>query len=175
MKICSVCKRTLDLSSFSAHKKSADGLRGDCKNCNANTAKLWRQNNPHRSRQLCQSWVERNRESARTYSRTWRSKHPNEHRAHVSLGRARRKSAFACDVSGRMLKERASVFGNSCAYCGGPHEHWDHVIPISKGGKHCLANLRPACQKCNLSKHTKRLDEWRAWQAEARTQSLPQS
>ncbi|WP_461165382.1 HNH endonuclease [Arthrobacter sp. R4-81] len=28
----------------------------------------------------------------------------------------------------------------------------DHVKPISKGGSHCLANLRPICQSCNSSK-----------------------
>lgn len=48
-----------------------------------------------------------------------------------------------------------SVFGNKCAYCGGKFEHIDHVIPMIKGGYHCLANLRPACKLCNLRKGRK--------------------
>jgi len=60
------------------------------------------------------------------------------------------------------LEQRMSVFGFKCAYCGGSFDHIDHVKPISKGGYHCLSNLRPACKKCNQEKHNKSLKEWRA-------------
>lgn len=45
-------------------------------------------------------------------------------------------------------------------HCGGKFEHIDHVISLKRGGKHCLANLRPACTFCNLSKHDKELNSW---------------
>ena len=73
---------------------------------------------------------------------------------------ARVKRATLHVVTWQMLRDRATVFGNACAYCGGPHEHWDHVIPIARGGPHCLSNLRPACARCNLSKNDKTLREW---------------
>lgn len=28
----------------------------------------------------------------------------------------------------------------------------DHIVPLSRGGKHCVDNLRIACRKCNLAK-----------------------
>lgn len=28
----------------------------------------------------------------------------------------------------------------------------DHIVPLSRGGKHCVENLRIACRKCNLAK-----------------------
>lgn len=43
-------------------------------------------------------------------------------------------------------------YGNLCWICGGPGEQIDHVKPLSKGGAHCLANLRPACFRCNNKK-----------------------
>lgn len=30
--------------------------------------------------------------------------------------------------------------------------HLDHVIPVSKGGPHCYANVQTACAPCNLAK-----------------------
>ncbi len=50
-----------------------------------------------------------------------------------------------------------------CAYCGKKRRkmHMDHIIPISKGGRHIIDNLILACAKCNLSKHAKLLKDWK--------------
>jgi len=56
-------------------------------------------------------------------------------------------------------------FNNRCAYCG-IHEEvlkiihnqnlsMDHVIPLSKGGKHIVENIVPSCRSCNSKKGTK--------------------
>jgi 5-methylcytosine-specific restriction endonuclease McrA len=59
----------------------------------------------------------------------------------------------------KQLEQRMSVFGFKCAYCGGDFDHIDHVKPISKGGYHCLSNLRPSCRKCNEEKGAEWLSE----------------
>ena len=48
---------------------------------------------------------------------------------------------------------RFVLWGGRCWVCGiaGATED-DHVKPISKGGSHCLSNLRPICKPCNASK-----------------------
>lgn len=48
---------------------------------------------------------------------------------------------------------RFALWGGRCWMCGivGATQE-DHVKPISKGGSHCLSNLRPICQSCNASK-----------------------
>lgn len=70
---------------------------------------------------------------------------------------AKRKGAptvpFTCD----QLEARLSMFAG-CWMCGCERDetfHVDHVKPLSKGGWHCLSNLRPACGPCNLSKGAK--------------------
>lgn len=49
---------------------------------------------------------------------------------------------------------RWSMWGGRCWQCGvADATEEDHVKPLSAGGTHCLANLRPACKPCNASKH----------------------
>lgn len=62
---------------------------------------------------------------------------------------------------------RDSVFkrdGQKCAYCGttdGPME-CDHIHPLALGGSNDLLNLTIACQKCNRSKGSKTVSQWRS-------------
>ena len=50
-----------------------------------------------------------------------------------------------------------------CAYCGQTSDdlHREHVIPLSRGGRHSVGNIVPACPPCNLTKKSKLLSEWR--------------
>ena len=50
---------------------------------------------------------------------------------------------------------RRAIFardGNRCAYCHGPAETIDHVMPRSRGGGHQWDNVVAACARCNHSK-----------------------
>ncbi|TGB13887.1 HNH endonuclease [Streptomyces sp. MZ04] len=54
------------------------------------------------------------------------------------------------------------AYSHRCAYCGIPGDLTvDHVIPISRGGRHAIGNLVPACLTCNLTKNVMFLVEWR--------------
>jgi hypothetical protein len=55
--------------------------------------------------------------------------------------------------------------GCHCAYCGDQRTEWDHFRPIVKGRQPTgyiteIANLVPACGKCNQSKGNKNWKEW---------------
>jgi 5-methylcytosine-specific restriction endonuclease McrA len=47
-----------------------------------------------------------------------------------------------------------AAFDNRCAYCGGRPSvlEMDHVVALSRGGKHIAENIVPACKPCNSSK-----------------------
>lgn len=51
--------------------------------------------------------------------------------------------------------------GVGCAYCDGPCESVDHVVPLSRGGTNHEGNLAPCCLHCNSSKCDLLLVEWR--------------
>jgi hypothetical protein len=46
--------------------------------------------------------------------------------------------------------------GGSCARCGSNQDlHFDHIIPVAKGGGNSEANIQILCQSCNLKKSDK--------------------
>ena len=47
-----------------------------------------------------------------------------------------------------------------CAYCDGPANTGDHVVPHSKGGTSTHENVVAACSWCNTSKGARTLKEW---------------
>jgi 5-methylcytosine-specific restriction endonuclease McrA len=56
--------------------------------------------------------------------------------------------------------------GFFCFYCKSPLDdsyHIDHKTPYARGGENRLDNLALACLQCNQEKHSKTLDEYRAW------------
>ena len=46
--------------------------------------------------------------------------------------------------------------GGACMRCGSNKNlHFDHIIPVSKGGGNCVENIQILCQNCNLKKSDK--------------------
>lgn len=86
------------------------------------------------------------------------SKYPSHVKAQKKVNQLKRDSALG-KATKKQIEARVAFYGNRCAYCGGPYEHLDHVIPLAKGGTKFPANLRPACARCNLGKGTKSLVE----------------
>jgi 5-methylcytosine-specific restriction endonuclease McrA len=186
---CRACKLTKDPEQFTVFRRSPSGRSTRCRDCDTVHRNINREHIKAVKRAYYATNTEkvlaesresyfRNREK-RIATALKRQRQPVVQQARRERVRAdykantakylarnhqRRAKVAAAElqkVTPCMLEARASVFGHACAYCGGPHEHWDHVIPLAKGGKHCLANLRPACARCNHSKHAKRLSEWR--------------
>ena len=101
-------------------------------------AKAWRLANP-----------EKRKEMAATYAKA----HPLVLRHKDARRRARVVAATVGPVNYERIYERDK---GTCWMCGckpeGKHLHFDHVIPISKGGPHTEENLRVACSQCNWKK-----------------------
>lgn len=106
----------------------------------------------------------KNAKTKREYSRQWRKE--NRHRRRTQQDRRADLieshpdfRPFGHQEWERMLRR----LDYSCAYCGarGIALHQDHVVPLTRGGRHAIANILPACQPCNSSKYTYFLSEWR--------------
>lgn len=95
----------------------------------------------------------------------WREAHPVEYKAAKARSRWMREarmSGIRGTCTQKQLEGRIDFYERRCAYCGGPYEAIDHVIPVAKGGTNWPANLRPACNECNSSKGARGLSEWLA-------------
>lgn len=66
-------------------------------------------------------------------------------------------------VSPRDWARELRRVAGACFYCGvrSGKLTMDHVIPVSRGGRHALGNVAPACRRCNASKHDDTVMEWR--------------
>lgn len=101
-------------------------------------ANRWNRENPDRRREIKRKYDQAN--LAGTVRESVRRRY------------ATRKGAPAIHFTPDQLAQRAAYFGHKCWMCGDPMTEWDHVKPLSRGGWHCLSNLRPACRSCNARK-----------------------
>lgn len=135
--------------------------------------KQYRKENRARYNELSRKRYWKNLQASRLKSRKhalasyYRHLEENQARARAREARRRHQKQQTCedlravvDFIKRLRKQR----GILCSYChrpiSGQDIHIDHYIPLIKEGRHCVANLRPACGFCNRSKHDLMPDEW---------------
>ncbi len=54
--------------------------------------------------------------------------------------------------------------GRFCSVCGSSEKlNVDHIMPVSRGGFTVLENLQVLCEKCNLQKGNKTMEEFKLW------------
>lgn len=94
-------------------------------------------------------------ESRKAIKLQWQKDHPEISREKERRRRAKKQSVLTIRFTQEQLNSRLSMFGNKCWICGADAESVDHVKPIAAGGGHLLANIRPACGKCNSGKGAK--------------------
>lgn len=103
---------------------------------------------------------EANREAVAESIRRWAIANPERARDSGRRSRHRRRARLKevqfIDFTLEQFEQRMAYYGHACYLkldcCTGEFDHVDHVKPIAKLGPHILANLRPACQPCNLRK-----------------------
>jgi 5-methylcytosine-specific restriction endonuclease McrA len=97
-----------------------------------------------------------NPEKKRRAALDWQRANPELAAERNHRYRARKLLAALGDITLELLTGKLAYWGGRCWMCGGEPTGWDHVKPLAKGGAHVLANLRPACRRCNSSKK----DRW---------------
>jgi 5-methylcytosine-specific restriction endonuclease McrA len=150
--------------------------------------RAWKERNRERvreeSRLYSRAYIAKDRLSARRRATAYAKKYPEKVAARKADYRHRNRERIYGWINKRNtligsgakspeiithIHHLKTSTGVKCAYCGvvifGKAVHIDHEIPLSRGGKHEISNLRPACKPCNSSKHNKMLHEWRGVEA----------
>lgn len=145
-KTCTTCSAWFPLSSFSLHATCTGGRRNICRTCDVKNVTEWNRANPEKVVIAARKWQKKNPEKFKLI------KHAADNRRHGRMVEGK--------VTTKELRNRWNEFNYRCGYCLAPADTKDHMVPISRGGKHEIDNIIPACRSCNFKKHTKNLIEF---------------
>lgn len=136
---CCTCQIWKFESEYHPDNRTSNGLKPQCKKCHQKTSVM--------------------------------SRDPEKYKANKRMSEARRrarKSGAEGEISKQALSELEGKFGSACLLCGTDETlQWDHVIPLARGGSHCVTNLQRLCRKCNEIKQARdydyRTEEHKVW------------
>lgn len=172
MKTCTGCGLEKPLDDFGKRSASRDGKMERCRDCHnarqraywdANREKMnewqnnWRKRNPEKRQAQRLRYNRTYREQNIVVAREWAKNNP-EKRAKIKTAYRARKHSETFYILDREIKH---LKASPCAVCGsqGPVDI-DHIVPLSKGGRHSVGNLQPLCRSCNTSKSDKFFADW---------------
>jgi 5-methylcytosine-specific restriction endonuclease McrA len=160
-KTCVTCRQTKPFAEFNKNKRMAYGLSNKCRPCdNAQSAKF-RAEHPEKAKASVTRWKAKNSERIVQLNRAYAKRNPGKYSEYAKVRRARLMSVGVAIVS---EKEITRLYASPCFYCGSIERiEIDHAIPLSRGGRHAIGNLVPACRICNSTKHSKTIMEFRLW------------
>jgi hypothetical protein len=164
-KICPTCRLEKNANEFGTNTQSKDGLRNECRDCRNVKARRRYATDPDfresESIRAAQIYI-KDRDRLLNRSKKWSKDNPEKKigQRHRRVARLHGQIIFDVPINFiEILRERQN---NMCAYCSIESEKLtvEHMLPISRGGKHRMDNIVLACTTCNFSKHNKTLEEW---------------
>jgi 5-methylcytosine-specific restriction endonuclease McrA len=175
-KVCKKCQKTCAVIDF--YKGQSQ-----CKPCAKEYARAWAKANPEKYKKQWQKqnkkrWVEqkqdqtymtkkaiyRQENSARRVAtaKAWNQANRERFTLHVANSHIKRKIAKDARAYKILDKEYKRLYNSPCAFCGATEKiTMDHIIPISRSGNHSIGNLQPLCRRCNSSKKSRLVSEYK--------------
>lgn len=125
----------------------------------------WRKANPEKAKKSSRSNYLKRREITKEYNRKYREANREQCRLWQNDRKAR-KRAGGGRLSRGYIKWLLIVQNNQCVTCRVNFDkagyQLDHIVPISKGGTHCDANVWLLCPTCNKRKSNRSLSDFLA-------------
>lgn len=121
-------------------------------------AREWKAANPERKKELDRIWREENRERKAANDRAWVTANSERVKEIHRISQAKRLGIINASpvlfIDGDFITDMMVKQNNSCAICPQTLDdyHVDHIIPLSRGGKHLPSNIQLLCQPCNNHK-----------------------
>lgn len=160
-----VRKNAID-SYYRNHEKNLARINTDeYRKKNAEWAKKKYYKNYSEVREYQNNW--QRSEKSREYQRAYYHKNKEKFRIKDKIQNARRRSAgyLTRKEVQALYEDNIKHYGTlTCYLCGKQIEfgkdHLDHKLPITRGGITEFSNMGVSCQRCNLSKNNKTVDEF---------------
>lgn len=124
-------------------------------------AKVYYKKNAARICSTTKLWRENNRDRKRALHRAYKKRHPEKNKEQQHRRRCKMLAVGIEDCTAKIKLLHQERFCHwCCAQLTPETREIDHVIPISRGGRHIPDNLVAACQSCNRSKNDRLISEW---------------
>lgn len=130
-------------------------------------ATKWYQENKERRRAYMADYMRKNRAKLVARAKAWKQANPERakvlasHSSHIRRTRLSNTSEAEHKQTLKIMAAERQKKSHVCYYCQKRFRgtmHWDHIIPVSKGGRHSPDNICVACEPCNLSKADRKLE-----------------
>lgn len=162
-KVCVLCKESKPITEYGIFK---GGGKATCKKCQAKKDWIRKKKKFEADPDAYEKEKQRRKKYPSYVDPDWYKKNALEHRQKVKRWKLanphkvksyRRKRHDQMEpIDNEDLIDKIDT--RKCYWCGCRLNgifHYDHIIPISKGGRNIVANLAASCPTCNLSKHAK--------------------
>ena len=171
-KACSRCGEVKTLEEFGRDRTTKDGRQHRCRPCASAYRREYAQTpagrESQRRRDAKYRQTSAGRETRRLYQQSPAGRESNQRRAakfaQTPAGREknqRKRVKYRTRKSGNGVfaisaKDDRRLRSQPCQHahlgpCNGPM-HVDHIVPLSRGGRHSIGNLQMLCQRHNTSK-----------------------
>ncbi len=158
-KSCRKCAESKPLSEFPLDKSNPLGRATICNLCNRIKSRAWAKAHPQqhaaRSKRYVQRHPERRAAYLKRYYQTEQGKAVNRRHSskHDALKRQCADVPASALLTSAQWQKILQIQKGHCYWCERKRTlTQDHVIPLSKGGKHIASNIVAACRSCNCRK-----------------------
>lgn len=166
-KTCTRCGDLKPKTEFYADSRKRDGLYSWCKPCFRGHDGEARRRSPNGTRIRDAEKRRRayadpvRRERMLEKHRRWAKANPEKNREYVRRRQAREQAAAVGEVDYGAVLARDGMWCYLCRVDIADLDdlHFDHVVPLARGGAHGEDNIRPTHARCNQRKHGKLLSE----------------
>lgn len=115
------------------------------------------------SRERARKWYANNKQLMIDRAKMWKKENTDKVNAGSRSYASRRRGAVGSYSVNDFIRLK-NIYMGLCAYCKkNKSDSIDHVVPLSKGGSNYIGNILPVCKRCNSSKGSKTLYEWRQY------------
>ena len=161
MKTCTKCGETKALDEFGVRRNRPSGRNSACKECKVRAEKA---RYSVKKTEILAKQRQHRLENLDDYRRRGRAQDRRRQGADSRLlnSRIQNHKRRAAEVYLVTDRDYRRILESPCVACGSTKNiQVDHIIPIARGGRHCVGNLQALCGSCNASKGAKLPIAWR--------------